>query len=162
MNQHETNLLRKFLFGDRDQGNLLSDNLRGRGDHRAMADLRKAVAETEAMCARELPSLSKEHVQRMADLAFGITWIAGDFGEELCNKLSGAVLKELVAAKVDWAVAITKAKTYDQALPAYRKAIKAGVDPAPFLQASLQIPAEDARKAVEEIRKAEAEGNLPQ
>lgn len=161
MNQHETNLLRKLLFGDGAQNNLLSDNLRDRGDHRALADLRKAVDETEAMCARDLPSLSKEHVQRMTDLTFGIAWIVGDSGEELCYKLSGAVLKELAAAKVDWALAISEATTYDRVLPAYHKAVKAGVDPVPFLQASLQISAEDARKNVEEIRKAEAEGKLP-
>lgn len=120
------------------------------------AELRQRMKDMDNVTAREFPSLPKEHRERFAEFNFGLALAIADAPPNVVSEVSSSALVKLVEAGVPWAVSFAEANVIDRVRPSYARALKAGVDPIPFLQADLQVSAEEAQGMVDALQAEEA------
>lgn len=77
--------------------------------------------------------------------------------EQTGEELRTGFTKELNSSGEDFAVAYRKAVADKTLRPSYDKAVKAGVDPVPFLQADLGLTKDEAEVAVAELKRQDEE-----
>lgn len=129
-------------------------------DAKDARELRQLMNELENRIRADLPGLSKEAVQRTAEMTFGATIALGKdcVSEAMLADAVDKLTEVLVAAKVKWAVELIQAAYDAKFKPAYDNAVKAGVDPVVVFQANFQMTKANAQKMVDAIRKNETSG----